>query len=714
LGKVVFLFDSDSGIYWILVLGAGLGFILVSWAKQYLQRTFSQCGGVPAACGLTGASAARRLLAAVGLAPVGVVRSSWLNCYHPRKREVQLRDETFDGSTIASLAIAAHEVGHAQQFASGYWPARMRLWIRPIYVGLLLAMVGLTAYCLAYLATPLEGFIVVGVAFVMLLVQLPAVLPLEYDASRRAKELVLKEALLAPYEEKSFDRLLKACGRTYLAWECQRWVLLLAAGAAVVWMTPVLSADPRSELTPVEPAAAPERGCENGDSPPKIQGDSPLFRTRAERPDQEVEPGAAVLPADDEPAPLVDLSYVLLSSLGTLIPASLLVLLVAKYGRTSGQRPTSHATAVSRNNAGMKLMQRGELAGAVEAFSSALQLDAKLHAAYFNRGMCHLKQGQFDKAMSDIEACLLLNPDFVEALAMRGQIWTLQGQYELAVADLNQALQMAPRNAVALTSRGNLGLVQGDHERARADFEQALASDPQHGSAYLGRSKIELARGNTDAALADCCQAMAYEADAGDAHSLRGHIWLEKREYDRAIADFTACFKIFPEQGWLLCNRGLAYYLKGDYPRALADLDKAVELDPADAFAYNNRGAAHLKAGNFAAARTDLQKALELKPDFPNPHKHLAWLQATCPVAEFRDGASAVGHAQRALELAPKDIAEYQAVLAAAYAEAGEYARAVEWQARCLEGSRPEAVAPMRERLQLYESGRAFRCGAET
>jgi tetratricopeptide (TPR) repeat protein len=672
LGNRMFLTDSGSGFYWILLIAVCLAAIVASWAKQHLQRTVGNFGAVPAACGLTGALAARRLLTAVGLAPVAVVRSNWHNCYHPRKRQVQLRDPTFDGSTIASLAIAAHEVGHAQQFAGGFWPARMRLWMRPIYYGLLLAMLGLLVLCVMYLAPLWASLVVVGVAFVMLLVQIPAVLPLEYDASRRAKALVKKEGLLEPYEESSFDRVLRASSRTYLAWECQRWIMLLAGAAAIFWLAPVLPADRSSEFATMEAVAAME-------------------------------------PPDLEPAPFVDLTYVLLSSFGTLIPAGLLVLVLSKFAKTSGHRPTSHETAVARNNAGLNLFQRGEFAAAIEAFSSALQLDPKLHAARFNRGHCHLRQGQLDRAMVDIEASLLLNPHVVDALALRGQIWTQRAKYDLALADLNQALQMAPKNAVALTSRGNLCLVQGDHDGALADFDQALANAPEYGWAYLGRAKIERARGHTDAALADCCQAFAFGADGGDAYSLRGGIWLDKRDYDRAIADFTACLKHFPKQAWLFCNRGLGYYLKGDYTRALADLDKALELDPAEAFAYNNRGAAYLKMGNFAAATTDLQRALDLKPEFPNPHKHLAWLQATCPLADFRDGPSAVAHAQRALELAKENPAEYQAVLAAAYAEAGDFSRAVEWQSRCLEASPPESLAQMRERLKLYESQQPLR-----
>ena len=147
----MFLIDSDGGSYWVLLTGACLAAVAVWSAKHYLQRTFGRFGGVPANCGLTGALAARRLLAAVGLTPVAVVRSNWVDCYDPRKRQVQLRDHTFDASSLAALAISAHEVGHAEQFASGFWPARMRLWTRRAYFGLLLAMLGLFVFGFTYL-----------------------------------------------------------------------------------------------------------------------------------------------------------------------------------------------------------------------------------------------------------------------------------------------------------------------------------------------------------------------------------------------------------------------------------------------------------------------------------------------------------------------------------------------------------------------------------
>ena len=675
---VVFLTDSYGGFCWVLLTGTCLAAVAVAAAKHYLQRTFAQFGGVPSDCGLTGAMAARRLLAAVGLTTVAVERGTWLDCYDPRKRQVQLRDHTFDATSLAALAIAAHEVGHAEQFASGFWPARLRLWTRPISIGLLLTMVGVLAFGFVFPPMDWAGSVAIGTGFVMLLLQVPTVLPLEYDASRRAKALVVKEGLLAPYEKSSFDRLLNAASRTYLAGECKRWLVLIVGGAAIFWFTPARSADP-SEFAYVSNAVVA----------------APLD----EEPEAE----------DWQPDLNQDLTHMVLSNLMLLVPAILLVFVVRKFTTTSGRRPTTIETAVSRNNAGLELLRRGELAAASTAFSSALKLDPKLPVAYFNRGCCHLRQGQLDLAMADVEKSLRLNPYSVDALALRGQIWAQRAQYNLASADLQRALEMAPRNTVALTCRGNLFLAQGDYDKALADFEQAIGYAPESGPAHLGRATIALARGNIDAALADCSQALAFGADAGSAYSMRGQIWLQKCDHDRAISDFTAALKNGQDSAVHYCNRGLAYYLKGIYALAIADQDKAIELDPIHAVAFNNRGAAYLKLGNYATAIADLQKAIELKPDFPNPHKHLAWLKATCPLPEFLDGASALVHAQLAEPLANQNPAEYQALLAAAYAALGDFTRAAACQSRCLELNPPQALSPMRARLALYESHQPFR-----
>lgn len=135
-----------------------------------------------------------------------------------------------------------------------------------------------------------------------------------------------------------------------------------------------------------------------------------------------------------------------------------------------------------------------------------------------------------------------------------------------------------------------------------------------------------------------------------------------------------------------------------------------IQLRPGFSLAYNNRGYAYLMSGQYELALADLQKAIELDPKHPNAYKNLAWLMATCPETRYRDGATAVEHARRALELGGQKNAAWLDVLAAAHAEAGHYPEAIEWEEKAIaaEANRPD-VSEYERRLELYREGRAFR-----
>jgi len=681
------LFEPVGAVYWIQLFGAVLVLFVIGWSRRHLQRSFGVYGGVPSSCGLTGASAARRLLAAVGLSHVRVVRSNTVDCYHPRKKEIRLRDTTYDSSSLGALAIAAHEVGHALQFAIGFFPARLRARIRPIMFLFLAAIIGFIFLGHADPSFPWAVAGITGIGLLLLLVQVPMVLPLEFDASRRAKALVREHQMLAPFEESGFQQVLKAAGRTYVAWEGLRWGMVIAGAVALFWLTTILTFDSGDFLPPEDliGQAQDVRALPGPPAPPQPEN------------------------LDLEPPVNIDLTWPLLSTGAMLIPALVLVFLVSRLTTNARGQKTSYMKAIERNNAAQALSQRGELTEAIEAFTSALALDRKLHAAYYNRANCYLRLGRLDEALADIESSLLLNPNVVDAIAIRGQIATLRGKYDIAQADLDKALEMSPNSSAALTYRGNLWVAQADYERARADYDRAIQVNPAESRAYQGRGLVWLVQGKLDAALADCSQALASGANDSSAYSMRAQVWLAKEDHDRAIADFTSAVAQSPESGDPLRDRGLAYYLKGDLDHAIADLNEGIRLNPQDPVTYNNRGAAYLKAGRYSESLADLEAAIQLKADFPNPHKHLAWLRATCPEPAFRDGSAAVAHATRALELAKETPADWYAVLAAAYAEAGDFDQAVSWQTKCLEQSKPSEQPAMRERLALFESRQPFR-----
>jgi Zn-dependent membrane protease YugP/Tfp pilus assembly protein PilF len=272
-------------------------------------------------------------------------------------------------------------------------------------------------------------------------------------------------------------------------------------------------------------------------------------------------------------------------------------------------------------------------------------------------------------------------------------------------------VQAAAPGPGALNNMGNSLAHQGEYAEAVAAFTRALALDPSFADAYANRGALSAHLQQHDAALADLNRALALDPDLLDAYSCRGYLRLGRGEYDAAVADYTQVLRRGGSRAAALRDRGLALLQKGDLDAALADLGESLRLNAGDAVTHNNRGVALARRGDYAAAATELREAIRLAPAFPNPYKHLAWLQATCPDGAFRDGAQAVANAGRALRLADGQEPLWLGVLGAAHAEAGDFAEAVRLQEQCLAEAPPEARADLQARLQLYRAGQPYREG---
>ncbi len=135
--------------------------------------------------------------------------------------------------------------------------------------------------------------------------------------------------------------------------------------------------------------------------------------------------------------------------------------------------------------------------------------------------------------------------------------------------------------------------------------------------------------------------------------------------------------------------------------------DELLRLNPKDSDAYINRGSAWDDEGEFEKALGDFNEAIRLNPQSVHALNHRAWIRATCPDARFRDGAKAVIDATKCCELTDWKDASVLSSLAAAYAELGDFDRAVEWQKKAIE-LEPDDY-DLVTKLELYQSGKAFR-----
>jgi tetratricopeptide (TPR) repeat protein len=150
----------------------------------------------------------------------------------------------------------------------------------------------------------------------------------------------------------------------------------------------------------------------------------------------------------------------------------------------------------------------------------------------------------------------------------------------------------------------------------------------------------------------------------------------------------------------------------GRFQQAIDDLDQAIELESDNANVYTHRGNVYAELGDFEQAVDDLEQALAVDANCAAAYRSLAWLMATCPDARFHDPQQALAAAERAAKLSPPGDPFVFEALAAAYAGAGQFERAVRYQTEAIAVA-PESFAPQfATRLALYQQGRPFRNGA--
>jgi len=207
--------------YLLYMAPAFLLMLLTSW---YVKSAYQKWGRVPARSRLTGSEAAQRLIARSGLYGIQVqnVSGNLTDNYDPRTKILHLSQGVAQNTSVASLAVAAHELGHAQQDAEGYFPLRFRAALVPMvnigsYLGWILVMIGLfLSYAGMALGTNIAWLGVVifagGAVFAL------ATLPVELNASARARRLLSETGIISgPEEQRGVNTVLTAAALTYVA-----------------------------------------------------------------------------------------------------------------------------------------------------------------------------------------------------------------------------------------------------------------------------------------------------------------------------------------------------------------------------------------------------------------------------------------------------------------------------------------------------------------
>lgn len=210
---------------WILLIGVPLLLGLIAQAK--VSSAFNHWKNVRATSGVTGAEAAREILRAANIDDVDVVEINDMlgDHYDPTKKVLCLSSDVYNTPSVAALGIAAHEVGHAIQHAKAYAPLQWRMAVVPatMFVSkalpiLILAGIFLPAILHISTAFTFQIILLVAICYAVIAAFQLITLPVEFDASRRAKVILGQMGLVQPGEEAAgVNKVLDSAALTYVA-----------------------------------------------------------------------------------------------------------------------------------------------------------------------------------------------------------------------------------------------------------------------------------------------------------------------------------------------------------------------------------------------------------------------------------------------------------------------------------------------------------------
>ena len=206
---------------------AVVSMVIMLIAQALVKSRFSRYSKVSNSRGMTGRDAAEAVLHANGVTGVSIERckGSMTDHYDPRSNVIRLSETVYDSCSIAAVGVAAHEAGHAVQYAENYFPIRVRTAILPLaqhgpMIGIILMFLGAA---LSFFGMVVTGLVLFGMTFLFQF----ATLPVEFNASHRALNTITEQGLLNPAEYDGAKKVLTAAALTYVAAMIQSLLTLL-------------------------------------------------------------------------------------------------------------------------------------------------------------------------------------------------------------------------------------------------------------------------------------------------------------------------------------------------------------------------------------------------------------------------------------------------------------------------------------------------------
>ena len=350
------------------------------------------------------------------------------------------------------------------------------------------------------------------------------------------------------------------------------------------------------------------------------------------------------------------------------------------------------------------LVVRGGLAENPEEmladFERAIKLNPRDVTAWRARGLYYLTQGQHEKALDDFRKLLETDPDDLRAHQAVAQTLQQMKQYDKALEHLDQVIKAEPKSSIPYMLRAQILEENDKTEEAIESLNDAIRVSPADVAALLMRARLRATEGQFDLAHADVDRSLRLQPRMPQAILLRSVILAAQRRFDDAIGDLQQLLRQNPDNADIKIQIATYHEANREPTRAIEIYDDVIEENPESWVALRRRGDAYLSKGMHKEAIQDYEEALKHQPEDSGILNNLAWVLATSPVDDLRDGSRSVDLARKACEVTEYKQAHILSTLAAGHAEAGDFEKAVEWSSKAVEMEDPNQTEQVDDQLE--------------
>ena len=282
---------------------------------------------------------------------------------------------------------------------------------------------------------------------------------------------------------------------------------------------------------------------------------------------------------------------------------------------------------------------------------------------------------------------------------------------EQSIEHCRLSLKIDPDQSALQLLLGNLLSSQGELQQAIQPYEAALRIDPSLTQAYFGLGVVQGGLGNNEQAVKMFAKAIELESGNATTYMNLGTALERLGRSDEAIESYRQAVNLEPDRAEWQHKLSGVYARVGRFDHAIKHMKEFLRLRPEATDWHYVLAHLLMEQGRLRESLHFLDEALRLKPDWPAPLRGKAWVLATHPDAEVRNESEALRLAQRANEMTEHPAADMLDTLAAAYAAAGQYDRALAAVQQAIELGQDNAefVEAARERLELYQRQQPYR-----